>query len=271
MAVAFPSFCGWVELSPLDGSGGARRPVRVIVRRDGRQNSPEAIEEFFRSADTQVAFGLEDTAFHPKDYLFYTGKRFTVLTSSANATYAGLTPERRRRGDRHASRRGERRGGSEGHRRFLSGAGRTRRSWMRRCWRRSRRRRRRARVCRRRLGAEHQRTLHGLRRRPHPEDSQGAGEGGVQSVCLHAAALSLREQNSRTSTEMERVDTPLERAARGQWDEPWRFELKMQAARFLTGNKGGQLSNARTEILPHQIFAAHRVVRSATAAFPAGR
>ena len=61
---------------------------------------------------------------------------------------------------------------------------------------------------------------------------------------------------------MEKVDTPLERAARGEWDEPWRFELKMLAARFLTGNKGGQLSNARTEILPHQIFAAHRVVSS---------
>jgi hypothetical protein len=38
--------------------------------------------------------------------------------------------------------------------------------------------------------------------------------------------------------EMERVETPLERAGRGQWDEPWRFELRIQAARFLTGNKG---------------------------------
>ncbi len=63
-------------------------------------------------------------------------------------------------------------------------------------------------------------------------------------------------------SEMERVETPLERAARGGWEEPWRFELKVQAARFLTGNKGGQLGNARTEILPHQIFAAHRVVSS---------
>ncbi|HXI23294.1 MAG TPA: helicase-related protein [Pyrinomonadaceae bacterium] len=62
--------------------------------------------------------------------------------------------------------------------------------------------------------------------------------------------------------ELERVDSPLDRAARGEWEEPWRFELKMAAARFLTGNKGGQLSNARTEILPHQIFAAHRVVSS---------
>lgn len=62
--------------------------------------------------------------------------------------------------------------------------------------------------------------------------------------------------------ELQRIDSPLERAARCEWDDPWRFELKMLAARFLTGNKGGQLSNARTEILPHQIFAAHRVVSS---------
>ncbi len=62
--------------------------------------------------------------------------------------------------------------------------------------------------------------------------------------------------------ETERVDSPLDRAKRGQWDEAWRFEMKMQAARFLTGNKGGQLANARTEILPHQIFTAHRVVSS---------
>ena len=34
-----------------------------------------------------------------------------------------------------------------------------------------------------------------------------------------------------------------------------------------TGNKGGQLSNARTEILPHQIFAAHRVVSNARRRF----
>lgn len=60
--------------------------------------------------------------------------------------------------------------------------------------------------------------------------------------------------------QLQAVDMPLDRATRGQWDEAWRFELKMLAARFLTGNKGGQLSNARTEILPHQIFTAHRVV-----------
>jgi ERCC4-related helicase len=62
--------------------------------------------------------------------------------------------------------------------------------------------------------------------------------------------------------EVQRIDTPLERAACGKWEEPWRFELRMLAVRLLTGNQAGQLSNSRTEILPHQIFTAHRVVAS---------
>jgi len=67
--------------------------------------------------------------------------------------------------------------------------------------------------------------------------------------------------------ELERINTPIDRAKTGQWDETWRFEFKLLAVRFLTGNIGGQLSNARTEILPHQIFAAHRVVSSARRRF----
>ena len=92
IAVAFLSYRGWVELRPcltaVVERGGR---LRVIVRRDVRQNSPEAVEELFHLANTQVAFGLADTAFHPKDYLFHAGKKLTVLTSSANATYPGLT------------------------------------------------------------------------------------------------------------------------------------------------------------------------------------
>ncbi|MGH7195082.1 MAG: DEAD/DEAH box helicase family protein, partial [Candidatus Saccharimonadales bacterium] len=63
-------------------------------------------------------------------------------------------------------------------------------------------------------------------------------------------------------TQVQRVDSPLDRVRRCEWDEPWRFELKTQAARFLCGNSAGQLSNARIEILPHQVFAVHRVVSS---------
>src|SRR3972149_2497826 len=59
--------------------------------------------------------------------------------------------------------------------------------------------------------------------------------------------------------ETEKVPAPLELALKGQWEkETWRFDLRQMAARFLTGNIGGQLSDARTEILPHQIFAAHK-------------
>src|SRR5438128_8676929 len=58
-----------------------------------------------------------------------------------------------------------------------------------------------------------------------------------------------RSENKILSVEqLQVVDSPRNRATRAHWDEAWRFELKMLAARFLTANKGGQLSNARTEI-----------------------
>jgi superfamily II DNA or RNA helicase len=62
--------------------------------------------------------------------------------------------------------------------------------------------------------------------------------------------------------EVETCPPPLELAKGGNWDEAWKFDLRQMAARFLTLNKGGQLSNARTEILPHQIFTAFSVVSS---------
>ena len=68
--------------------------------------------------------------------------------------------------------------------------------------------------------------------------------------------------------ELEVCHTPLELAQACTWDESWRFDLRqMAAARFLTLNKGGQLSNARTEILPHQIFTAFTVVSNARRRF----
>jgi hypothetical protein len=92
IAVAFLSYRGWVELKPtLTAVVGRGGQLRVIVRRDVRQNSAEAVEELFHLPNAQVAFELADTAFHPKDYLFHAGEKLTVLTSSANATYPGLT------------------------------------------------------------------------------------------------------------------------------------------------------------------------------------
>jgi superfamily II DNA or RNA helicase len=62
--------------------------------------------------------------------------------------------------------------------------------------------------------------------------------------------------------ELKVCPTPLDLAEADQWQEAWRFDLRQMAARFLCLNKGGQLSNARTEILPHQIFTAYSVVSS---------
>lgn len=62
--------------------------------------------------------------------------------------------------------------------------------------------------------------------------------------------------------EIEVCPTPVELARAGKWDDASKFDFRQMAARFLTLNKGGQLSNARTEILPHQIFTAFAVVSS---------
>ena len=67
--------------------------------------------------------------------------------------------------------------------------------------------------------------------------------------------------------ELEVCPSSLDLAKAGRWDEAWKFDLRQMAARFLTLNKGGQLSNARTEILPHQIFTAYTVVSNARRRF----
>ena len=239
--------------------------LRVIVRRDVRQNSAEAVEELFRLPNTQIAFGLEDMAFHPKDYLFHDGKRLTVLTSSANATYAGLA---------HNDEGGAiiKHAETATDEAAQKAIGIFERRWQNA-----------TRVNEQVLTAFKAEAVaptfaEGDFVRSTNDLYKEYGVGCIQKARGAQAKVEFnpsvfmpppyRSENKILHlAEIERVDTPLERAARGQWDESWRFELKMLAARFLTGNKGGQLSNARTEILPHQIFAAHRVVSSARRRF----
>ncbi len=58
------------------------------------------------------------------------------------------------------------------------------------------------------------------------------------------------------------IKSPMERLRNGDFDEPWRFDLRTRAAQLLTYNRNGQLGNARTDLLPHQISVAHKVVSS---------
>ena len=259
IAVAFLSFRGWIELksclSSVVSRGGR---LRVIVRRDVRQNSPEAIIELFYLQNTQVAFGLADTSFHPKDYLFHVGKKLTVLTSSANATYPGLN---------HNDE-----GGAiiihpdiSKDEAALKAIGIFERRWKQATL-----------IDEEVLAdfvAEAQQSAfnEGDFVRSKSELYKIYGIGRIQKVRGAQTKVEFnpsvfmpppyRSENKILQlSEIERVDLPLERACRGEWDNSRRFELRMMAARFLTGNKGGQLSNARTQILPHQIFAAYRVV-----------
>jgi superfamily II DNA or RNA helicase len=53
-----------------------------------------------------------------------------------------------------------------------------------------------------------------------------------------------------------------ERAGQGDWDSPTDFLLKQLAFQFPLFNTGGQLSNSRTDLLPHQILLTRDVVNT---------
>ena len=63
-------------------------------------------------------------------------------------------------------------------------------------------------------------------------------------------------------SELRPIKPPQERMRDGEYDDSWRFDLRTRAARLLVCNRDGQLGNARTDLLPHQISVAHKVVSS---------
>jgi len=61
---------------------------------------------------------------------------------------------------------------------------------------------------------------------------------------------------------LELVPDIWERAQRGDWDNPEDFLLKQLAFQLPLHNTGGQLSNSRTDLLPHQILLTRDIVRA---------
>jgi len=61
---------------------------------------------------------------------------------------------------------------------------------------------------------------------------------------------------------LELVPDIWERAGKGDWDSPQDFLLKQIAFQLPLHNTGGQLSNSRTDLLPHQILLTRDVVRA---------
>jgi len=60
---------------------------------------------------------------------------------------------------------------------------------------------------------------------------------------------------------LERAESPWERLREGKFDDPRDFLLRQLAWQFALGNTGGELTNSRTQLLPHQILLTHDVVK----------
>lgn len=63
-------------------------------------------------------------------------------------------------------------------------------------------------------------------------------------------------------SELQVIPSPTTLLQQGHCDDTWKFELKQRAAYLLVCNRDGQLSNARTDLVPHQITIAHEVMSS---------
>jgi ERCC4-related helicase len=263
LIVPFLSYRIWLDLKAsllsMTDEGGR---LRIIVGADPERTCAHALEELWRLQNTQIALERIDAVPSARHCLFYRDacNSLTVLTSSANGIYPTLTIK-------------------EGSGALIHHADVANDETARRAIDAFEQRWRNAQLVDEAVLAAFKREAR------QPEFQEGNfvrstndiykeyGVGRVQKVRGPQAKVEFnpsvfmappyRSENKILQlAEMEKVDSPLDRAIGGRWEEAWRFELKMLAARFLTGNKGGQLSNARTEILPHQIFAAHRVVSS---------
>jgi superfamily II DNA or RNA helicase len=60
---------------------------------------------------------------------------------------------------------------------------------------------------------------------------------------------------------LEKASSPWDRLRAGHYDDPRDFLLRQLAWQFALGNSGGELSNARTALLPHQILLTHDLVK----------
>ncbi|MCE0498491.1 MAG: DEAD/DEAH box helicase [Methylacidiphilales bacterium] len=70
-----------------------------------------------------------------------------------------------------------------------------------------------------------------------------------------------RRLESLPVSRLERAASPWEKLKEGRFDDPKDFLLRQLAWQFALGNTGGELTNSRTQLLPHQILLTHELVR----------
>jgi len=96
------------------------------------------------------------------------------------------------------------------------------------------------------------------------------GVGEVLRVCESGSdyvadvAFETRSGRRLESLPVERLEhavSPWQKLREGRFDDMNDFLLRQLAWQFALGNAGGELTNSRTQLLPHQILLTHEVVR----------
>ena len=266
IAVAFLSLRGWNSISNSIRNfvKSANHKLRIIVRRDAEQTSPISVEEIFRLPNTEIRFHPNPN-FHPKRINFHTDGKITIMTGSANITEPGLSTNSEDGSILTIPIDSEE---AEKAKRIFE-------NWWNESPPLSRedveKYKKEAAVAINQVKGKMARI-----RTPDVLRKKGVGyvveqRGNQVKLEFYPTIFSkppyTTESKIALINDVEILKPPLERLKNLEFDEPWRFDLKQKAAHLKIENRGGQLSNSRTDLLPHQIFTAYKVVSSPTKRF----
>ena len=86
--------------------------------------------------------------------------------------------------------------------------------------------------------------------------------GGVYIADVVFDSRTGRRLETLPVQRLEKAMSPWQKLREGRFDDPKDFLLRQLAWQFSIGNTGGELTNSRTQLLPHQILLTHNVVKS---------
>jgi SNF2 family DNA or RNA helicase len=85
--------------------------------------------------------------------------------------------------------------------------------------------------------------------------------GGLYVADVVFESRAGRRLETLPLTRLEKASSPWDKLRAGQFDDPKDFLLRQLAWQFPLGNTGGELTNSRTQLLPHQILLTHDVIK----------
>jgi len=85
--------------------------------------------------------------------------------------------------------------------------------------------------------------------------------GGLYVADVVFESRAGRRLETLPLSRLEKASSPWDKLRAGQFDNPKDFLLRQLAWQFPLGNTGGELTNSRTQLLPHQILLTHDVIK----------